>query len=345
MKETQFQRYAQRLCIEAILKSLLLGIGSGACAAFVAAAVTWFTVGKGHVGLVLAICLGVFFVATLAGTLLFYFLRLRPTERQIAHRMDRLGLEERMITMIELKDEESYIAEVQREDALGEVQKVSPKQLKIRLPRKLLIAMAIALFFGAGMTVVSTLSAAGYVYSGYEVMDAVIPEEPPVYVNVLYQAVEGGLVEGEFDQRIVLGESTSEVLAVADDGFEFVMWSDGMKEPARADFNVKGDMEITALFQYVGEPQDSENGDPSEDEDAQKPKSQDQQNNADTSKDPSPDQSSAKYDPYNQIIDGQTFFKDVLQQYKDAALEDMENSGEEDKEGNGIADAYYNIIN
>ncbi len=345
MKEKQFQRYFRRLSVEGILRALLLALASGACATFVSGIVTWFYITE-NIGLSLGINIGVFLAATVLFVPIWYFVFFRPTVGKSAERIDRLGLEERMITMVELQGEDSLIAKLQREDAKQNLEKVEPRQLKFKMPKKILVFLLIAAVCGVGTTTVAALGAAGYIYSGYETMDAIIPEEPPVYVNVVYLSIDGGLIEGEFDQRIVLGESTSEVLAVADDGFEFVQWSDGVKDPARSDRNVQGDMEIWALFQYVGDPQESEDGDPSEDEDQQRPRPQDQQNNnSDTTDDPSSTQSSAKYEAYNQIIDGQTFFKDVLQQYKDAALEDMEDSGEQDREGNGIADAYYNIIN
>ena len=346
MKEKQFQRYFRRLSVEGILRALLLALASGACATFVSGIVTWFYITE-NIGLSLGINIGVFLAGTILFTPIWYFAFFRPSEGKSAERIDRLGLEERMITMVELQGQDSVIANLQREDAKQNLQKVEPRQLKLKMPKKILLFLLIAFVCGTGTTVVAALGAAGYIYSGYETVDAIIPEEPLVYVNVVYMSTDGGIVEGEFDQRVVLGESTSEVFAMAEDGFEFVQWSDGLKDPARTDRNVQGDMEIWALFQYVGEPTEDENGDPSEDEDNQRPKPQDQQNNSESEEDENspPAHNPSKYEPYNQIIDGQTFFKDVLQQYKDAALEDMADSGAADKEGNDIADAYYNIIN
>lgn len=330
---------------EGFLRALLLALASGACATVVSGIVTWFFITENMI-LSLGINIGVFLAATIVFTPIWYLIFFRPTEGKSAQRIDRLGLEERMITMVELQGDDSCIARLQREDAKQVLQGVAPKQLKIHMPKKILLFLLIAAVCGTGMTVVAALGAAGYIYSGYETMDAIIPEEPPVYVNVTYLTTDGGIIEGEFAQRIVLGESTEEVLAMAEDGFEFVQWSDGSKDPARRDYNVKGDMEIYALFQYVGEPTEDENGDPTEDEDSQRPRPQDQNNNnSDTSDQPSADQNQTKYEPYNQIIDGNTFFKDVLQQYKDAAVEDMSESDEADKEGNDIAESYYNIIN
>ena len=345
MNLKQFQGHLRRLVIEGILKALFLGVVTGAGAAFISGIVTWFAVGKGFVGLSLGINLGVFFAVTLISTPLYYFLRFRPDEKQIARRMDRLGLEERMITMVELRDEQSFIAEVQRADALCEVQKVSPKQLKIRFPRKLLIAMAVAFFFGAAMTVVSALSAAGYIYSGYETMDAIIPEEPPVYVSVTYEVVDGGIIDGEFSQVIESGKSTAEVLAVADDGYQFVMWSDGNTDPARADYNVTSDLVYYAFFAPINE---SDNpGDPAEDEDAEEPQPapSTSDENSNPEDDPPPQDIPHNYSQNNMIINGETQYKPELPQYREDADADMSDSTEEDEMADEIIKLYYTLIN
>ena len=350
MKEKQFQRYFQRLSVEGILRALLLALASGACASVVSGIVTWFNITNdtpNGLVLTLIINLGVLVAGTLLFTPIWYFAFFRPTVTKSAQRIDRLGLEERMITMVELEGQDTLMARLQREDAKQNLQTVQPRLIKLKMPQKILVFLLVAMVCAVGTTTVAALGAAGYIYSGHEALDAVIPEEPVEYANVVYIAIDGGMVEGEFDQRVVLGEDTLEVLAVAEDGFEFVQWSDGMKDPARIDYNVKGDMEIYALFQYVGEPNEDENGDPSDDEDNQRPKPQDQQNNnnSESEDDSNPSFNPTKFEAYNQVINGNTYFKDVLQQYKDAAIEDMAGSGESDQEGNSIADTYYDIIN
>lgn len=45
----------------------------------------------------------------------------------------------------------------------------------------------------------------------------------------------GGYVEGNTEQTVVSGMFGSEVTAVADEGFEFITWSDGLTTPTRKD--------------------------------------------------------------------------------------------------------------
>jgi hypothetical protein len=68
---------------------------------------------------------------------------------------------------------------------------------------------------------------------------------------VLYVAGEGGSISGSAAQVLTPGQSGTPVEAVADPGYVFVSWSDGLKEAARADGSIKSDVEITASFAKV----------------------------------------------------------------------------------------------
>ena len=344
MNEKQFQRYFQRLSVEGMLKAALLALASGACAAVVSGIVTWFTITE-NIGLSLAINLIVFFVVSALLAPAWYFLFFRPTVKKSAHRIDRLGLEERMITAVELQNEDTYLARLQREDAQNALEKTSPKQLKLRIPQKILLFLAIAFFCGAAATTVAALGAAGFIYSGYETMDAIIPEEPPVYVSVTYEAIDGGIVDGEFAQVIEAGQSTTEVLAIADDGYQFVMWSDGYKEPARYERDVTTDLVYYALFQYIGETSQSPDGDP-EDDDEQEPQPQPSESESenDPEEDAPPQDTPQNYSQNNMIINGNTQYKPQLPQYREEADTDMSDSSEEDKKADEIIKLYYTLI-
>lgn len=67
--------------------------------------------------------------------------------------------------------------------------------------------------------------------------------------NVVYLAEEGGSIRGEAIQSVAPGGSTQTVTAVADEGYEFVGWSDGLTTPERTDENVGSDIIVTARFQ------------------------------------------------------------------------------------------------
>ena len=99
-----FAKYYAKLNFEAILKSVLFGLVPGFAASFVIAAVAFFTEFEGLWPAVIAMP-----VITAAAALVIYFKKFKPTAMSNARRVDRVGLEERLITMIEY--EGAYLAE------------------------------------------------------------------------------------------------------------------------------------------------------------------------------------------------------------------------------------------
>lgn len=69
--------------------------------------------------------------------------------------------------------------------------------------------------------------------------------------SLVYIAEEGGRIDGIDNQSVLKGESGTEVVAVADDGYEFVQWSDGVTSQSRIDRNVISDINVTARFKKV----------------------------------------------------------------------------------------------
>lgn len=65
-----------------------------------------------------------------------------------------------------------------------------------------------------------------------------------------YAAGEGGSVTGETEQVVKEGEDGSTVTAVADFGYKFVKWSDGVTTAERTDRQVDGDVTVTAEFEF-----------------------------------------------------------------------------------------------
>ena len=68
-----------------------------------------------------------------------------------------------------------------------------------------------------------------------------------------YIANEGGIITGEGgEEQIVLrGEDTQPVEAEAEDGWMFVQWSDGNKNPIRSEKEVTDDLIIEAVFKEI----------------------------------------------------------------------------------------------
>jgi predicted ester cyclase len=67
--------------------------------------------------------------------------------------------------------------------------------------------------------------------------------------TLTYLAGENGSITGEAVQSVEHGSDGSEVTAVADDGYHFVNWSDGLTENPRTDVNVTDDLTVTANFE------------------------------------------------------------------------------------------------
>jgi len=63
-----------------------------------------------------------------------------------------------------------------------------------------------------------------------------------------YAAGTGGSISGEQEQQVAYGGDGTTVVAVADAGYHFVGWSDGLTTPSRTDTNITASKTLTALF-------------------------------------------------------------------------------------------------
>ena len=66
-----------------------------------------------------------------------------------------------------------------------------------------------------------------------------------------YSCSEGGIIEGESEQRIPENGSGSGIYAVAQPGYRFDVWSDGVRTATRTDDNVVSDLTVTAIFKKI----------------------------------------------------------------------------------------------
>ena len=248
--------YKKRMIVSSIVSSVLLGLIVGGLAAFVASFFCWLFSFEG-VWLAVGIGIG----AAVLGGFLFYFLKFRPSDHEVIRRIDSMGLEERTITMMELKGDESPIAQLQRADAQKHIQSVQAESVKSAFPafalhKSVSILLAISLVAGAGMTVVSGLAQLGILPSP-DINDPVRDS----LLAVDYLVEEGGEIEGPMNQLVSPGENAEPVIAVAEDGWIFVRWSDGSKSMEREDRNITADLSVTAIFEEIGEADGDGDGD------------------------------------------------------------------------------------
>ena len=77
-------------------------------------------------------------------------------------------------------------------------------------------------------------------------LDLVIPT-----YSLTYMAGEGGSVTGTKEQTVEKGKDGTSVTAVADYGYRFVKWSDGVTTETRQDKNVQATVYVTAEFELI----------------------------------------------------------------------------------------------
>jgi hypothetical protein len=358
-----FKQYQQRLSNEGWLKSFLWGLLVGCISLFVSAAIIWFIGWETKWWIPTLICIGVLLVTTGAATTIFYFTIFRPTDKDVARRVDDLGLYERILTMKQLEGDDSYIAKKQKEDALNALKTVNPKLIKFVVSTSLIVATAIVGALGMGMTTITALSAEGIVEGGGSIVEELVTPEPVSY-EVVYEVFEGeGMIEGEFFQVVEAGKNATPVLAVPDDGWMFVMWSDGLEDPYREDLAIVQNMEILALFQEAEEmPQEGEGegedgapsqseadqgeGQPSEGEGSPSSGSAGQEGTPSGGSESNSDgPGGGAYEDSNQVIDGETYYGGSTYDnaYGDAMDEVSDNGEISDGEGDIIED-YFGTI-
>lgn len=330
-------QHQKRLEKEGWLKAVFVSLVIGFVAMLVVAAVTWVYEINGLWFSLLALI-----VAAGGLTPLFYFKRFRPNAMQIARRIDELGLEERVITMTEYSSSEDFMAIRQRADAQEKIKETDRKQLSFRISAALIALVCVFGVLGLSLTTVNTLSYYGLLPTIGDIIDTTIPDGPIVEFEVSYfvEGGMGGIIEGEEFQIVAQGESGSLVYAAADDGWAFAGWSDGYADPYRQEQDVQGNLEIFALFEQMGGTGDS--GDEPTDLPPDQPG---EQQGGEPGDDSNPvQQGGGKYEPSNQIIDGETYYRDVFEQYYDLVME-LLSSGEEIPEDlRVLLEAYFNIL-
>ncbi len=372
MANNVFKKYRARIAREGILKSILLSACIGLGALSLTVLFSWFFGFKG--GLYVGLGLLVGLTALLAP--LFYYKLYRPTTKAIAKRVDELGLEERVLTMVELENDPSYIAMRQREDTLKALGSVDHMLVKIAVSAALVITFGVGVLLGCSAITVGSLYVADVIPSGVSlVSENVLPKTFTLTYSV--SSSGGGSIvmytddwsnEQSVSEEVIVteGEDAPAVLAVEDDKHIFVGWSDGVTEAYRQDVNVKGNMDVQAIFlkyaenvedaesdrfappDIYREPRDNDNQDGETDPDAppwpgseSTEQLQDPENLGGGGNGPG---GATQSDMGNQIIDGQTFYGDT---YEDAHSEAMDRLGSDESMDDGLKDSisdYYDSI-
>lgn len=343
MKEL-FDKYYKRLAHEAMLKAAVCGILVGFAVDFVLALVTWFAVGSFKLWFVVALGAGV--LVGIIFAFIMYFAKFRPNPKAVARRLDSMGLEERLITMMEFENDNSYIATIQREDAKSKLHRIDAKSIKFSVAKGLIIATAIVAAFGLSMTTVNALAANTNLFpSGSDLggEDNTINE-----FSVTYEVYggEGGEIlcvdESEIgDFQIVnRGENTKMVYAEPEEGWVFYQWREylGVDEkglsvykdlgdtPERMEVNVQHDILIIAVFVESESGEGEETPDPDEEAD-ESDETEDDPEEQDPNAPPNKDMPQDGYDINvdNRFRDGNSDYAPMYPEYSDAMSDELQN--------------------
>jgi hypothetical protein len=358
------QKYYRRLETEGILKAILAGLAMGILCYFLVTLITWFTPFNG-VWLAIGVGVGICLLAIPVS----YFILFRPTDRDVAKRLDQLGLEERFLTMVAYQNETGGIYDLQRKDAVAALDKLDVKDIKLSISPVLAIILAVAAALGITMTVLSVKTEGSV---GTIINPPIIegeekdPGEPFVeefYCTVTYKVVfysnatgsyienVGGYVTGGNTQVVKLGENAQTVTAVADDGFGFAGWTDTLEEEtqeaSRTDMEIQEDSEYYAIFVLSDNNGGGGDGDPSEGDgdpsDGDGSGEGDGENESNNNGNGNQTGSGSSPNKNNNVIDGDTDYREVLSSYYDQAMQQLADGTLTD-EMRAFIEQYYGII-
>ena len=311
-----FGKHYKRLFAESVLKSIIGGVGV-ACAINVVLSFLYWMLRFGNVWI--GIAAGLLFGGVVG--VLLYFFKYRLTEKAAAQLIDRYGLQERMITMVELRGDNSTMAEKQRTDAIARLGDVSATSIKIKLPTPATVIVSVLLVFSVLFSVLGLLAGAGKIPYGKDLFAQGVDGT----FEVVYTVGEGGSIRGEAEQSVGFGESTTAVRAVADAGWMFVRWDDGETSPERWESNVQSNMQIKAIFEKIDATTPDEDDKDSADD---LPSGEVIQEGGGSNSDElggegvkgDGEGGGAKWQDRNQFIDGATYYRDYLEFYYQYAM-------------------------
>lgn len=278
----ELKKYCAKLTKEAIINSIIASIIVGFTAFFVASTICWYVNEKNMLIPILS-----FVIPCLASFPIWYYLGFRPSEKAIATRVDSLGLEERILTMSELKNDNSYIAKRQREDAMAALKTIDKSLIKTLVPISLSICLAVSFVFGVGFGTLNVLASNGVINGGSETLNNITDElKETVYHDVIIEVYNGsrgteqnGLIVSDMNAKAGSGsfridvdnecvdtvemvvadgeDGESVITAVADEGSVFVAWMiDGEVVSEVPEYSIEAvtdDLVISAVFQKLEE--------------------------------------------------------------------------------------------
>lgn len=151
------KEYQAKIKREAALKSAVLALIVGFFLSLIVSVISYVTLYNA-----LWISLSVWLAAAIGFFMLFYKKVFRVSLKTTAARVDTIGLDERVITMVDLAGSEDFIARKQRENTQAALSAVSPRQLKTFVSKLSVLALSLIAFCSIFMMTFSTVRAEEY---------------------------------------------------------------------------------------------------------------------------------------------------------------------------------------
>lgn len=318
--------FKRKIAVESWICSILCGLSIGFVAATICSFVLWaFGIKK------LWISIAMFAATSGISAFLFYQGKFRRSMREIAYRADMLGLEERILTMTQFAEDNSFMARCQREDAAKALAKVDSSLLKITVGTPLVVMCVVGMLISTSVIAASAISDKSLIALINETHASELAR-----CTVSYEVKDhnGGKIYGRCNQIVEADADDEMVQAVADDNYIFVGWSDGCEDALRTDKSVAKDIKVFAVFVPLEENDaddeempnnDGGEGNHGEDKSGLPQDGptipQPEENNPDNG-----ESSGGATNPSNQVIDGGTFIGDVYSNSLSEAQDAMGNN-------------------
>lgn len=219
-------KYEKKLKIEAMIFSLIIGLMMGFLAGFSVSVILYFFKTSNLLAIILVTILS--FIVT---TILIYLFK-KPTPKHAAQRIDALGLEERVITMMELEDKDSEMIKLQRVDAKAKLKTIEVKHLKFKSFTKGIISLCLVMF----ISVLGIILLNQRVYAKYQ----------KTY-TITFDSNGGTVVDS---QTVVGGSKINAPKNPKKEGFDFYYWYEkNINDPFNFDVLVEKDYTLTARWE------------------------------------------------------------------------------------------------
>lgn len=260
-----------------------------------------------------------------------YIFIFRKNKKTIIKELDTYGLDERLITLYETNETKTNkeILNLLRKDTETEVEKLFLDKEFKKLYNRKTFYIAVLIFILGLIT---------YVFNIFIInkTNQSTISNTNIFYNIYYKPTEGGFIKGDVYQTVYKKSNATEVVAVADNGYIFDKWSDGVLSNKRKDFNLVKDKVITAYFIKLDDDSKLDLKD-------YEKEIADMTNTDGLSKMPNNGGAAGRFLETNQVINGKVYYRDILYKYFKKEFEGI-NESEIPVEVLNYIRKYYKVI-